>query len=139
MSGGNLRSGHFRSCVAVAAALVFAGAGCSSDSPTEPLPACTGPVELSASSGTRPTLRWTPGCGAGRLLVDALPPSRGTPEWRWTVIAGERPILPGLRYGVRPEGTTTEGSGSPLERGRPYPVILFSLSGAVIARAEFTP
>lgn len=124
-----------RTCVALF--VVTSLSACGGDGAAPPT-ACDGPVTLSATGGTIPTVRWSPACLAGRLVVNPLPPSQGF-GWHWAVTADSRLIAPGVRFGDAPEGTTEDHPAWPLEPDEPYTVLLFDAEGAEIGRREFSP
>ena len=121
-------------CTAVL--LVASAAGC--DDSSAPLTPCDELVTLSATRGTTPTIRWSPSCLAGGIMVEPLPVSQGF-DSHWSVIAGANLLAPGLRYGRLPPGTTQNHPAVPLDPDDPYTVILFGPEGNVIAEREFTP
>lgn len=123
-------------------ALSCALTACSSDptSPDASLPECTGPVEVSVSSGTSPTFDWTPRCSLFLVLVE-----QGASD-RWAVMSlGTNAITPPVHYGVQPPFASQSDPTIPLEAGQTYDVVLGRWTGpgpddgAVIANQEFTP
>jgi hypothetical protein len=121
---------------AIAVLLVGGAAGC--DDSSAPLIPCAESVTLSATRGTTPTIRWSPSCLAGSIIVEPLPLSQGF-DTHWSVAAGTDLLAPGLRYGRLPGGATQNHAAIPLDPAEPYTVLLFSAEGELIAEREFTP
>jgi hypothetical protein len=117
--------------------LVTIAVACSGES-AAPLTPCDGPVAVSASHGTVPTLRWSPACLASRLVVNPLPPSQGF-GWHWAVTAETELVAPGVQFGELPEGTSEDHQAWPLEEDEVYTVLLYDSEGTEIGRGEFTP
>lgn len=110
----------FRAAAALSIALI-AGNGCSTQGPN--LPACTGPVTVTATSGTSPTFSWTPACQLEGLTV-ALP---GPGAIVWSVASPNQTnsIAPSVRYGRTPAGATLVTGATALSAGSSYGVTLF--------------
>ena len=106
---------------------------------TEPLPPCSDPVELTATPGTTPVIAWTPACGAARLAVDPQPPSMGLESERWLLLAGDRLIEPGIRYGRVPTGNTERAPAVALVAGQQYTLVLWGTGGQQLAFKIATP
>jgi hypothetical protein len=125
----------------VAAALLGFVPACGGGS-TEPPAACTGPVTVSVSGGTTPTISWTPDCGLGYLTVHRpLPPSLGFVgvEPLWTIRADGPLIGPSVRYGVRPRAATEVVAPRQLVAGQSYSVVVDFSGQGVLGSRTFTP
>ena len=115
---------------------------CSSDS-TDPgdFPVCTGPVTIAVSSGTSPSISWTPACRLFFVNVEL-----GAAD-QWSIISDSaNAIAPPVRYGVVPAGAEqSTAEVTPLEAGQTYDVNLFfwtgpdAQDGTFIGTQEFTP
>jgi hypothetical protein len=122
----------------VCTALVGAGAACGGA--TEPLPVCSGAVSIAVSTGTEPTIDWTPACGVERLIVtQPLAPSLGPGvAEQWAIRADGRLIEPPVRYGRAPRGTAVDVTAGPLETGTEYGVAVW-ISDGQLGFTRFTP
>lgn len=85
---------------------------------------------LTAGAGTTPEFRWTPDCAVTSVAVMAV----GAPTIRWTIRAPEATIRSPVRFGVVPPGGTLNGSGTPLEPGITYRVLLGLRTSATTER-----
>ena len=65
--------------------------------PDTSLPECRGPVSVSVSGGTEPTITWTPACRVAGLLVE----SEGDDVW-FVTSGRANGIAPGITYGAVP-------------------------------------
>jgi hypothetical protein len=124
----------------MAATLLGAGVACG-DGGTEPLRACSEPIQVSVSAGTSPTISWTPACGVGYLTVRRpLPPSTGGGvDPQWTIRSDGQRIGSSVRYGVRPPGTVEVVAPQPLLAGQSYGVVLGHSDESFLGSFIFTP
>ena len=96
--------------------------GCSNS--TEPLPECTGDVQVGVIEGSVPEFNWTPQCSLSSLVVfDAS----DNPLWNVHAPAGTNSLQAPLRYGTVPSGATQEGALVELTPGVGYIVRVFRL------------
>ena len=115
---------------------------CSSDptSPAGPLPECTGPVSIEVSSGTSPTIDWSPACRLFFLIVEL-----GAEDYWLVITDGANAIAPPVRYGVLPAGARQRDPATPLEAGQTYDVNVGRWTGpgpedgVLIGSEFFTP
>jgi hypothetical protein len=124
------------------AAIALLGVALACGGGTEPLAECTEPVDVSVTTGTTPTISWTPACGVGYLAVRRpLPPSLGVLEMApvWIIRANERLIGSPVRYGIRPRGTSEVVAPEALLAGRPYDVVVDMSGQGVLGGRAFTP
>ena len=108
-------------------AVALLGVGCSdSGGPTEPLSDCTGQVSITVSSGTTPTISWTPACRLSLVLVE--PVNSGDDLW---VIGTDsaNAIAPPIVYGVTPPGARQIWGPTTLVTGQGYGVYVFRWTG----------
>lgn len=106
------------------------------------LPACTGDISLTVSSGPTPRFSWSPGCKTFFLLVE----SQGAGGDVWSIMTpGTNGLVSGIRYGTVPDGAQELDPASPLVAGSPYAVYVFrytgpdSDDGVLIGAQTFTP
>lgn len=128
--------------------LIFLFIGCSNDNSStnaDKIPECTGNVEISVSSGTKPVFSWTPECKIYLLLVENT--SNGSDVWGIKT-EGSNSIAPSVTYGSIPKGAeilSEENGTLNLISGTEYRVILFtyavpdSLSSSIIGISNFMP
>ena len=98
--------------------LAFTVAGCGDSTGPGGAP-CTGSVDVTVSSGTTPTISWTPNC---RLWLVGVEADDGDV---WVIASpGRNGISPGVRYGVVPRGAMSDGPAVPLIAGQTYNVFV---------------
>ncbi len=106
-------------CVAVACA---DGAGPGSVN----LPACTGDITVTVSSGPTPRFSWSPACKTFFLLVE----SQGAGTDLWSIMTpGANELVSGIQYGTVPAGAQELDLPSPLAPGSLYVVDVFRYTG----------
>jgi hypothetical protein len=119
--------------------------GCGSDTaPTPPLAPCSGALTVSVTSGTTPTISWSPACGVNRLSVDLVDAPAGTVSTVWGLVTSSSDEFgPSVRYGVVPNGATADPASAPLQAGKSYRVQVLRAGGEAIILAQgtttFTP
>jgi hypothetical protein len=97
---------------------------CSNGTGPDPNRVCTGPVRVTATNSTTPTVTWSPQCQvntidfaepdfAVRALWVVLDPARGTP------------IASPVQYGVVPAGAMEQAPAQAMVAGRTYMVQLW--------------
>lgn len=117
--------------------------GCSEDNPISPTPEdCTGPVQVSVSSGATPTFAWTPLCSLFFVLVE--PESSGADQWG-VISDSTNAISPPVVYGVVPPGARELTPPEALVSGITYEVLVFRWTGPgeedgeLVGQQKFTP
>jgi len=123
-----------------ALASLLAGIACSDGASPVEQTACTGDVTLAVTSGTTPSISWSPACKLFLMLVEA---ESGDV---WGVISdGTNAIETPVGYGVVPAGATELAAPVPLIAGAPYTVTVFrwtgpnAQDGTIIGQKVFTP
>jgi hypothetical protein len=129
---------HSRTLCALASLL--AGVACSDGASPIEQAACTGDVTLSVTSGTAPSISWSPACKLFLVLVEA----EGGDVWA-VISDGANAIATPVRYGVVPTGATELQAPTPLVAGLSYSVSVFRWTGpnpqdgTPIGQKIFTP
>ncbi len=98
-------------------ALVLGAAGCSDSS----APDCTGPVTLTAGTGTSPSFSWSPDCQLEGLAVTGP----GGVLWNVESTSGTNTISPSVRYGSTPKGARVVTAATALAAGVTYQVTAY--------------
>lgn len=122
-------------------AILASGLACGYDS-TSPggQAACTGNVSVAVSSGTTPSISWTPACKAFLVLVE----DNGGDVWG-VISDGTNAIPTPVQYGVVPPSATELTPPSALSPGTAYSVAVHrwtgpgAQDGALIGTKPFTP
>jgi len=133
----SLRSHARPSIAAITVAFTIAGCG---DSTGLSGAECTGPVDVSVSAGTTPTISWTPRCRLGLVGVEA----EDGDVWVITT-PGRNGINAAVRYGIVPSGATSDAPAVPLIAGQPYNVFVGLHTGpdeddgVIVGVQTFTP
>lgn len=107
------------SSAGVLAAIAVLGAVACKDSSAPPptgLTLCAVPLDVQVTTGTVPTYRWTPPCGATYLEVTSL----NRQQVFWIVRGDTGKFGPGVRHGIAPPAFTTRYGPLPLTPGDQY-------------------
>ena len=113
-----------------------------STAPLITLRPCDGPLTVAVSTGTHPSISWTPECGVNRILVDDVSFIGDAFANTWGVMLSAQLFGPPVEYGTAPDGASTIVSPRPLERGRTYHVTVLRADGTAAlssGSATFTP
>lgn len=114
------RSRRLRAAPAALLGLCFVlgAAGCKDASAPHPagLTLCAVPLDVQVTTGTVPTYRWTPPCGATYLEVT----SSNRQQVFWIVRGDTGKFGPGVRHGIAPPAFTTRFGPLPLTPGDQY-------------------
>ena len=89
-----------------------------------------GSVDVTVSSGTAPTFRWSPECPVAMILIeDGASDMWGaaTDDALWGDPASANLVVPPVTYGSSPSGTTSIEGPLPLTAGTTYEVILWRI------------
>lgn len=121
---------------------ILATSSCSSTDATsaEDLPACSGPVAISVSTGTTPTFSWSPACKVFYLDIGVV----DTDQEIWAVanFDAKNTISPGVKFGVTPAGTRLIEGPVSLQPGTKYSVFIAFYNNGIETdggRVTFTP
>src|SRR5690242_19125034 len=121
-----------RRAVAVKSALAIMLTGCTAGhhSVAGPLSRCSGPLsaplKVTVTSGTSPSVSWTPACAVNHLnvleVLDARDAnSTGTRDsGGWGISSPDGFFGPPVHFGELPRGAVIQGGPSPLQPGRVY-------------------
>jgi len=101
-------------------------------------------VAVSVSAGLTPRFDWTPQDGITHFAVTSIRSDGQAVMVVWSFSASPLAIVgPSVRFGVLPQGATSEGPTRPLVRGTSYRVTLERIIGgdviSVYGAATFTP
>ncbi len=142
--GGPRRRRRISLALSFVAALVSCGP---SDGP--PLPTSNGTPQLAlcnagnrmtVTTGSPPTIAWTPACVVGSVAISRV--ADGTPVWGVRTADGRATVTGPLTYGVVPAGLIEMRTPEPLSAGTSYRIILIGpdLGGfaALLAVATFS-
>ena len=129
-----------RSILSGSSVVALASCGGTDAVGTKDLLPCTGPVAISVSTGTTPTISWTPACKVYYLDIEVA----DTFEEIWAVanFDEKNTISPGVKFGVTPSDTRLIEGPVTLRAGTAYSVFVAFYHNGVETdggRLRFTP
>lgn len=97
----------------------FGAEGCGNPRVTE---GCQTQVEVRVSNALDPRIDWSPSCGMNHVVVRAARSDGQGGQVFWAFSGGNQLVGPGVRYGVLPPGSISEGPTRTLQAGVAYRV-----------------